>query len=81
MLGTLEICIKYHSDEQGEALIEFIYALTSEKLTLKKSHLMRVTELLSENPVNEITKCLCAYILKRVLKPKPQLLADATGKN
>ena len=68
MLGTLETLIRYHSEEQGEALIEFIYALACEKMTLKQSHLTRVVELLYENSNNEIIRSLGIYIERRIVK-------------
>ena len=48
MYNTFETLIKYHKEEQGEALVEFLYALATKKMTLKKIHLQKVVELVDK---------------------------------
>jgi len=48
MLSILEKIIMDHKSPQGEGLLEFLYAISIQKLTLKREHLMKVSQLLSE---------------------------------
>jgi hypothetical protein len=67
MKGILETLIKYHDDEQGEALLEFIYALSIGKLLLKKEHLLETIELLKLKCKSEIILCFIIYIEKETI--------------
>jgi hypothetical protein len=67
MANTLETLIKYCEDEQGEALLEFLYAIAIKKLTLKKIHLQKIVDLLNLRTEVDLIKCFTAYIDKKVL--------------
>jgi len=70
MCGILETIIKYHEEEQGEALVEFLYALAIKKLSLKKEDLLKVLDLLDEKCKGEIFMCFSKYIRENVYKEK-----------
>jgi len=67
MTNTLETIIKYCVDDQGEALLEFLYAIASKKLTLKKIHLKKIVDLLNERTEKDLIKWFTKYIDKKVL--------------
>lgn len=66
MTNTLETIIKYNNDEQGEALIEFIYAIVTKKLTLKKVHLKKIIDLLNEKCKIGLVLCFSKFIEKTI---------------
>ena len=70
MTNTLETMIRYCDDEQGEALIEFLYAIANKKMTLMKVHLEKIINLLKERGEDDLIKCLGTYIDKNILNPK-----------
>lgn len=61
MFGTFETLIKYHEQEQGEALLEFLYALATSKLSLKILHLREVIKLLRAQCKEEIILTFADY--------------------
>lgn len=67
MTNTLETLIKYNNDEQGEALVEFLFAIATKKLTLKKNHLQRIIDLANEKCKNNLIICFTKYIEIKVL--------------
>ena len=67
MYGLLETLIKYHKGDQGEGLLEFLYAIADQKLTLKKMHLELLVELLKDTCKDELINCFTWYIEKKVL--------------
>ncbi|MDE3185002.1 MAG: hypothetical protein KGM16_16440 [Bacteroidota bacterium] len=67
MTNTLETIIKYCVDEQGEALLEFLYAIANKKMTLKKIHLQKIVDLLTERIETDLIKWFTKYIDKKVL--------------
>ncbi len=67
MYSILETIIKYHNNEQGEALLEFLYALANQKLSLKQEHLSSLCLLIEENIKDPVALGYCAYITSRVL--------------
>jgi len=67
MTNTLETIIKYSVDEQGEALLEFLYAIASKKMTLKKNHLQKIVDLLNERTEFDLIKCFTKYIDLEIL--------------
>lgn len=67
MKGILETLIKYHNDEQGEALLEFLYAIAINKLSLKKEHLLDIIELLKSKTDIEIINCFILYYEKLLI--------------
>ncbi|MFP5079201.1 hypothetical protein [Pedobacter sp. JCM 36344] len=67
MYGTFQTLIKYHTQEQGEGLVEFLYALATTKLSLKKIHLQGVIALLKENCNEEFIRCFTDYIEYKLL--------------
>lgn len=62
MKNILETLIKYHKEEQGEALLEFLYAIAIGKLSLKKEHLLDVLVLIKKESQIEILNCFSLYI-------------------
>jgi hypothetical protein len=66
MTNTPETIIKYNEDEQGEALIEFLYAIATKKMTLKRVHLRKILDLLNEKVTDGLVLCLSMYIDKEV---------------
>lgn len=62
MKNILETLIKYHEEEQGEALLEFLYAIAIRKLSLKVEHLREIVKLLEINCINDIYKCFSLFI-------------------
>jgi hypothetical protein len=62
MYNTLETMIAYYDQEQGEALLEFLYALAIKKLTLARSHLVDVLSLIKAKCKEEIFECFGSYI-------------------
>lgn len=71
MFNTFETLIKYHTDEQGEALIEFLYSLAIKKMTLKKIHLQKVVELVKKECKQDLFLCFSKYITKKLIEEKP----------
>jgi len=73
MKGILEKIIEKHDTPQGEGLLEFLYALSLEKLTLKKEHLSELCRLLDKIETIEIVKVLNNYLRENILMEKPSL--------
>lgn len=71
MYNTFETLIKYHKEEQGEALVEFLYALATKKMTLKKIHLQKVVELVDKECKQDLFLCFSKYITKKLVEEKP----------
>jgi hypothetical protein len=70
MYNILETIIIYHKQQQGEALMEFLYAIAIKKLTLFESHLRSVLQLVNEKCDEELLLCIAAYIqLKLIDEP------------
>jgi len=67
MTNTLETIIKYCEDEQGEALIEFLYAIANKKMTLKKAHLREIVKLLSTRTEMDLIMWFTKYIDQEIL--------------
>lgn len=70
MKSILEKIIEHDSAAQGEALIEFLYAIANERLTLKKEHLSQLSEQIDGIPSNEIVKAFNIWIKKNILEKK-----------
>lgn len=71
MKGILEKIIEQHKTPQGEGLIEFLYAISIQKLTLKREHLLELSEKLDLITDNEIVKSFNFHIKKNILSDKP----------
>lgn len=67
MKNILETLIKYHEEEQGEALLEFLYAIAVRKLSLKEEHLSEVLEFLKDNCSNDIIGYFSLFIKKNII--------------
>ena len=82
MYGVLETIIKYYEEEQGEALLEFLYAIAIKKLSLKKGDLLKVLDLLDEKCKGEIFLSFSKFIRENVFKEKePPNLAPTKVKS
>lgn len=73
MKGILDKVIDQHNTPQGEGLIEFLYAISKEKLTLKKEHLAEVSTKLDSIADNELVKAFNYHIKQNILADKPTL--------
>jgi len=68
MKNILETIIKYQDNEQGEAILEFLYSLAIGKMSLREEHLVDVLNNLQNNQENEILKCFTLYIEKFIIE-------------
>lgn len=66
MYNTLETMIKYYKDDQGEALLEFLYAIAIKKLSLKASHIEKLLAQVREKCTEEIFHCFANYIEEKL---------------
>ena len=73
MKGILEKIIEQHATPQGEGLIEFLYAIAIEKLTLKTEHLAELSHKLELITSNQLVTAFQFYIKKNILTAKPSL--------
>jgi hypothetical protein len=62
MYNTLETMITYYKQEQGEALLEFLYAIAVKKLTFMRAHLVDILALISKQCKEEIFECFRSFI-------------------
>jgi len=81
MRGILETMIKYNGFDQGDALVEFLYALATEKMTLKHDHLTGLCNTLEEIlnpevPAEQFPILLSYYIRNEVLQPPKDLNSE-----
>ena len=81
MKNILETLIKYHEEEQGEALLEFLYAIAIRKLSLKEEHLKEVLEFLRVNCSNDIIKCFSLFIQKNIIDKDKEDLKIVSNKS
>jgi hypothetical protein len=68
MFDILSIMIKNYQTTQAEALFEFLYALTTQKMTLKKPHLEKICGLIKENIEHNVYLLFVDYIENEILK-------------
>lgn len=73
MKAILEKVIEQHKTPQGEGLIEFLYAISIEKLTLKKEHLLELSNKLDTITENELVQAFNFHIKRNILDDKPTL--------
>ena len=73
MTDILLKIIEKHDTTQGEGLIEFLYAISIEKLTLKREHLLLISAKLNFMTDNEIVQAFNYYIKTELLAEKPTL--------
>jgi len=73
MKNILEKIIDQHKTPQGEGLIEFLYAISIEKLILKKDHLQELSKKLDSISDNDLVKAFNYHIKNRILAEKPTL--------
>ncbi|AEW85372.1 putative phage-like protein [Flavobacterium columnare ATCC 49512] len=82
MKNILETLIKYHEEEQGEALLEFLYAIAIRKLSLKEEHLVEVLQFLESHCSNDIIRCFTLFIQKEIIdKDKDDFKRVTDNKN
>lgn len=62
MMGILETLIRFNNSEQGEALLEFLYALASGNLSIMDEHLQYICNLVEKDIKNEWAIYLIKYI-------------------
>ena len=71
MFGTLQTLIKYHEQDQGEALLEFLYAIAIKKLSLKLTYITEMLILIRANCKEEILLVFGDYIeYKLITEPE-----------
>ncbi len=68
MKNILETLISHYKQQQGEALLEFLYAIAIQKLTLKDEHLKEVLDLLEEKCDNVIINSFRLFSKQTLLK-------------
>jgi hypothetical protein len=73
MRMILEKIISEHTSPQGEGLIEFMYAIASQKLTIKQEHLAQLSSQIDEVHTNELVLLFNHFIKENLLKEKPTL--------
>lgn len=74
MRDILEKIIEFHDSPQGEALIEFLYAIACEKLTLRREHLHYLSKKMEGvKSESELVKLLCLFINEKILVLKDSL--------
>ncbi|HEY5462627.1 MAG TPA: hypothetical protein VIJ95_05165 [Hanamia sp.] len=78
MKGILEKIIDQHKTPQGEGLIEFLYAISIEKLTLKREHLFELSAMLDSITDNELVKAFNFHFKHNILADKPTLHQQIT---
>jgi len=76
MFNTLDTIILYHTQEQGEALLEFLYAIAIKKLTLSREHLSELITRISQCCKIEIFLCLKEYIEEKLIKEPERLRSE-----
>lgn len=69
----LEKIIEKHSAQQGEGLIEFLYALAIKRLTLKREHISQLSVMIDAIQGNELVTAFNFYIKENILIDKPTL--------
>ncbi len=74
MKSILEKMIEQHKSPQGEGLLEFLYAISIEKLTLKSSHLFELSKMIDKIEDNQILKAFNLYINRFLLDKKLSLI-------
>lgn len=68
MKGILETLISNYNSEQGEALLEFLYALASKKMTLQPAHLAGICQMVHKEVKDLMAIAMALYIEIEVLK-------------
>lgn len=68
MFDILSIMIKNYETEQAEALFEFLYALATQKMTLKTQHLEEICSLIKQNITHDVYSLFIDYIENEILK-------------
>lgn len=68
MKGILETLISNYNSEQGEALLEFLYALASKKMTLQPAHLTGICQTVHKEVKDLMAIAITLYIQVEVLK-------------
>lgn len=84
MKNILEAMIAYPDSDQGEALLEFLYAIAIGRMSLKEDHLMYIYSLIvskmtEDKYKNELVGLYAEFIMKEVMKP-PKSLTDENRK-
>jgi hypothetical protein len=74
--NTLETMITYYEQEQGEALLEFLYAIAIKKLTLSRSHLVDILSLINSTCKKEIFECFRSYIQENSIDEPERLRSE-----
>ncbi|PKK37215.1 hypothetical protein BWI96_07665 [Siphonobacter sp. SORGH_AS_0500] len=64
--ATIETLIIYNNQEQGEALLEFLYALASRKMSLRKEHINKIFKSPKVSKLPSIHKLFITFILDNI---------------
>lgn len=62
MFDLISTMIQKHDTQQGEALFEFIYALATQKLTLKTDHVALITQMIDNTITHSLYRVFNDYI-------------------
>jgi len=76
MFNTLETMITYHEQEQGEALLEFLFAIAIKKLTLARNHLVDVLSLIRTHCKQPLFECFRLYIQEKLIDEPERLRSE-----
>ncbi len=68
--NVIKNCIEYSTEEHGEALMEFLYALAIVKLRLKEHHLASIIDLIKERIKHPLVLAFASYIKDNVLSER-----------
>ncbi len=79
MFNILETVITYHEQQQGEALLEFLYALATRKITLDEAHLRATLALVNQKCSRELFRCMAAYMQKKLIDEPEELRRKPLG--
>lgn len=66
---------KYWHEEQGEAILEFLYSIAIGKMLLKKNHVLTLMEVLGDNK-NKLIQFYRQLILKNISDDEEQKIGD-----
>ncbi|PQA59851.1 hypothetical protein [Siphonobacter curvatus] len=67
MSATLETLIRYNTQEQGEALLEFLYAIANKKMSLMKEHILKTFSSEKTTSLHPFYKMFTDYILANII--------------
>ncbi|MBS0032073.1 hypothetical protein ACTJJ0_31945 [Chitinophaga sp. 22321] len=77
MYNLLDTIIEYYEQDQGEALLEFLYAIAIKKLTLKPIHLDQLLKKVNNTCTHPIFGAFSAFIQHKIID-EPRRIKEKT---